>query len=108
MGFSISKHYCGSQLVEVSINSVTDPCCDNLGASACCHNETEHFQLDVDFLSPVLAGNIQVVDWCVLFSLVSIYIIDAPGIENKILNYAESPQLPTIQTRLSLLQTYRC
>ena len=108
VGFTISRHYCGSKLVEVSINSEADPCCDDMGTSTCCHNETEYFQLDVDFLSPVSTENIQVTDWYVLFPLVSDCFIDAPNIEIEISNFAESPPIPTIQTRLSLLQTYLC
>jgi len=59
MCFSVSKHYCGSRLVEASINSEAKPCCDDIETSSCCHNETEYFQLKEDFVSSVSFENIQ-------------------------------------------------
>ena len=47
-GFTISKHYCHGNLVSVKINSEAKSCCD-ISGSACCHNETEIFQLQEDF-----------------------------------------------------------
>lgn len=52
------KHYCGSRLVEVSINSEAEHC-DDIETSSCCHNETEYFQLKEDFVSSVSFENIQ-------------------------------------------------
>lgn len=108
MGFSVSKHYCGTRLVEISINSEAEPCCDDMGTSTCCHNETEYYQLDEDFVSSVSIENFQLANLIVLFPTVIIYFIDVPEIEIEVANYAESPPIPTIQTKLSLLQTYLC
>lgn len=108
MGFSVSKHYCGTRLVKISINSEAEPCCDDMGTSACCHNETEYYQLDEDFVSSVSIENFQLANLIVLFPTVIIYFIDVPEIEIEVANYAESPPIPTIQTKLSLLQTYLC
>ena len=46
-GFSLSKHYCGSNLIEVKLNQEAKSCCGM--NSQCCHNEVNHFQLDEDF-----------------------------------------------------------
>lgn len=95
------------QLIEVSINSEAEPCCDDVGSSDCCHNETEYFQLDEDFVSPVSFEKIQLADLDIFFSLVFVYILNAPeDIEKDILNFAESPPPPNLHTKLSLLQTY--
>ena len=108
-GFSISKHYCGSRLIEISINLEAEPCCDYVGTSNCCHNETEYFQLKEDFLKPVSLENNQIAGFDILFPLVFVHFLNAPGnIETEVLNYAESPPTLTIQTKLSLLQTYLC
>ena len=108
MGYSLSKHYCGSNLVEVSINFEADPCCNDEGTSDCCKNETEYFQLKVDFVSTVSLDNNQITEIKVLFPLVFTFSICASGnIEIQTSNYAESPP-PKIQTKLSLLQTYLC
>ena len=107
-GFSISKHYCGSHLVEVAINSEIEPCCGEMGNSNCCHNETEYFQLKEDFVSSSSIENTSITCFDILFPLVFVDFLDSPGIvEIEIKNFAES-QPPTTQTKLSLLQTYLC
>jgi len=108
MGFSVSKHYCSSRLVEISINSEAEPCCGDMGNSSCCHDETKYFQLKEDFVSPASFENTLIASFDILFPLVFIDFLETPDIvEIEILNFAESPP-PTIQTKLSLLQTYLC
>jgi hypothetical protein len=53
MGFTVSKHYCGDALVDISYNENADACCDT---GSCCHNETQIFQLDEDFSAPQIAS----------------------------------------------------
>ncbi len=109
IGFSVSKHYCGLRLVEVSINSEAEPCCDDMENSDCCHNETEYFQIIEDLVTPVSLENTRIADFDILFPLVFVYFFNAPGnIETEVLNYAESPPPPATQAKLSLLQTYLC
>ncbi len=106
-GFSISKHYCGSPLVKVSINSEAEPCCDDMENPNCCHNETEYFKLIEDLVTPVSFENTRIAGFDILFPLVFVYFFNAPGnIETEVLNYAESSPPPAIQTKLSLLQIY--
>jgi hypothetical protein len=107
-GFSISKHYCGTHLVEVAINSEIEPCCGEMGNSNCCHNETEYFQLKEDFVSSSSIENTSITCFDILFPLVLIDFPDTPyNIEIEIENFAESPP-NSLQTKLSLLQTYLC
>lgn len=47
-GFTITKHYCGGNLVDVGINVVSETCCD-MNERNCCKNESEFFQLSDDF-----------------------------------------------------------
>jgi len=109
IGFSVSKHYCGSHLVEVSINSEAEPCCEDMNNSNCCHNETEYFQLKEDLFTPVSIENTRIAGFDILFPLMFVYFFNAPNnVETKILNFAESPPPPTIQAKLSLIQTYLC
>lgn len=56
MGVTVSKHYCGSKLVDVSVLHGAEKCCDDAGSSKCCHDETAHFEVDNDFI--VLAQNV--------------------------------------------------
>jgi len=107
IGFSVSKHYCGSRLVEVSINSEAEPCCDDIETSSCCHNETEYFQLKEDLVTTVSFENTRIAGFDILFPLVFAYFFNSTGnIETEVSNYAESPPPPAIQTKLSLLQIY--
>ncbi len=107
MGFSVSKHYCGSRLIEMSINSAIEPCCDDGGTAGCCHDETEYFRFDKDFVGPVIIENNQVTDLDILFPSVFVYLLNEPVmIESEILNFAESPPPPKLHTKLSLFQTY--
>lgn len=49
-GMTVSKHYCGGSLVNVNIFSEVTACCEGGCSSDCCHNESEHFELDEDFV----------------------------------------------------------
>ncbi len=107
MGFSVSKHYCGTRLIEVSINSTIEPCCKDVGTSSCCHDETEYFRFDKDYVSPVIADNDQITIFDILFPAVAVYLLDNSVIvEKDILNFAESPPPLALHTKLSLFQTY--
>ena len=48
-GFSVTKHYCGNDLISVVLGTQAESCCD--GPCDCCHDETQHFQVDDDFVS---------------------------------------------------------
>ncbi len=54
-GFTISKHYCGNELITVEINGEAESCCDS---PDCCHTETQFNKLNVDFLGSVSEGQI--------------------------------------------------
>ena len=102
MGITISEHYCGNELVSVSINSEAEPCCDMDG---CCHNENEHFQLQEDFLSPLDFVTIQIPEISVLFPLMEVVLNETTGEYVSFNEIPESPP-PLIQTVLARLQTY--
>ena len=50
-GFTVSKHYCGSTLVSMTLNSEAESCCGMNGSY--CHNESDFFQVDDDFSSNI-------------------------------------------------------
>ena len=47
-GFTLHYHYCCGELQSVGLFFPPKPCCDEM--SDCCHDESESFQLDSDFL----------------------------------------------------------
>ena len=106
VGFSVSKHYCGNELVSVSIDHEEKPCCD---MDACCHNETKVFQLNENVvISPALENNfVNSVD--LLFPLFYVIQINTFFEEiNFTFHLHESPPPIKRQTVLSSLQTYLC
>lgn len=106
-GVTFSMHYCGGELVSTSIYKEAESCCD--GPCDCCHDETLHFQVEDDFVSPVQVTNIQSVELDVLFPLLFALNFDLSADEEiaPVAFYDSSPP-PTIHTRLALLQTYLC
>ena len=112
MGFSVSKHYCGNHLVEVSFSSNVDAGCSSDGSCemerSCCHDELRVFQLDEDYTAPTITDHIQfvqqdlaIVDFgCIISNLTlsdnSLFISDA-----------ESPPPLVTSKFLSTIQVYR-
>lgn len=105
VGFSISEHYCKDNLVSVSLNFEADPCCDD---GNCCRTESEYFQLEEDFVSPLVQFNFDneiIID---LF-LANNILYNTNTLEeeaNELSLIAESPPPPTLHCVLSQLQTF--
>ncbi len=76
-GFTISRHYCGDNLVSVVINSEAKSCCDMHG---CCHDESEFFKVNNDFSNNIQTFNIEVFTSIFLF-------IKSYSFQNKIQEY---------------------
>jgi hypothetical protein len=49
-GFTISKHYCGGELISIEVNAEAETCCDS---PDCCQTETQFNKLSVDFIGSV-------------------------------------------------------
>lgn len=106
MGFSISKHYCGGNLVSVSLNHEAESCCDS---NNCCQDKTEHYQLDDDFVFTSSNSDVIVQDIDILFPIFYLSLNEISETENITENvYSELPPPHKIQTVLSLIQTYLC
>ncbi len=109
-GFTISRHYCGPNLISVTIDARAKSCCDD-DKGGCCHDELEHFQLKEDF---VLSGTNygSVYGFPVELLLIHFVLMHAPvGEENseRTIAYTDSSPPPTTaHLRLALLQCYRC
>ncbi len=108
-GFALSKHYCGTDVVSVSINSEAESCCDDMGSDDCCRNETEHLQLKVDFVNSSIDFQFQETDIDILFPALFVFIQDTYTADQDFeISYPESPPHPKISTLLSLFQAYLC
>ena len=108
-GFTLSTHYCGTDVVSVSINAEAESCCGGMGSSDCCHNETEYFQLKVDFATSGIDFQSQETELDILFPAVFVFLQITYTTDQDIkIRYPESPPPPEINTVLSLIQTYLC
>jgi len=106
-GITFSMHYCGGKLVSTSINKEAKSCCD--GTGGCCENKTLRFEVKEDFVSPVQVQNIGSVELHNLSPIILVLnfgLLNEEDKANKVFFDSSSP--PTVQTRLSLLQTFRC
>ena len=103
-GITISMHYCGGSLVSTSINQEAKSCCDDDG---CCENKNLHYELEDDYVSPIIVEKNKVMELDVLFPILFMLDIDLSPLQIKSAPaFAVCSPPPKIQTRLSLLQTY--
>jgi hypothetical protein len=100
-------HYCGGKYVSTSINKEAKSCCD--GTGGCCENKTLHFEVEDDYVSPIVVENNTIVELDVLFPILFVLNFELFSTANKAtVAFNDSSSPPKIQTRLSLLQTYLC
>ncbi len=103
-GVTISMHYCAGSLVSTSINHEAKSCCDDEG---CCKNKNLHYELEDDYVSPIVVENNNVMELDILFPVLFVLDIDLSPLQIKETPaFADCSPPPKIQTRLSLLQTY--
>nr|WP_321409253.1 hypothetical protein [uncultured Carboxylicivirga sp.] len=104
MGFTVSKHYCGTRLVDININKEAKSCCSNEGTSNCCHNETHHFQVEDDFTMVMdLELSVPFNYIAPVIFLFSDIIVDET---EDFVEITASPPPPPLGIRLSFLQSY--
>ncbi len=104
MGMVVSKHYCGNEVVSVSINHASNSCCD---MGNCCSTETHTYQVKDDFSSPVITTIPLLAELDILgHDLFETEGLTEPESENPASFIANSPPPKTIQTVLSLKQVY--
>ena len=104
MGMVVSKHYCGNEVVSVSINHASDSCCD---MENCCSTETHTYQVKDDFSSPVITT----IPVLAELDILGHDLFEAEGLpelesEDPVSFLSHSPPPKTIQTVLSLRQLY--
>ena len=106
-GMTVSKHYCSGSLVNVNLFSEAKSCCEGGCSTDCCHNESERYELDEDFV--LALSNIE-------FQEVIIELI-LPIIQSSVVNEIQQQNLETVNINppppkevlsfLSDLQVYR-
>jgi hypothetical protein len=101
MGFSITKHYCGNNLIKTSLGNVED-CCKNCNQ---CHNKVSHIKIKDTYDTGDNAFSL--VDHSVFLSIpifVNDFLIGSTG--NKLSIFADISPPPLILSN-SFLQVFR-
>lgn len=107
MGFTITKHYCGEDLVDTSVSGHVETCCD-MEEGDCCHNEAQTYQLDQDYTPAVVISHVDYIAF-VIFEIPRV-LIELLGETTQFLNVAargESPPPKDVLHFLSDIQVYR-
>lgn len=101
-GLAISKHYCGTELVEISIQHKDNNCCN---ADNCCSNEIEVFKLGDNFLLSTFS--LQTID---VNSDITFHVLDQVIRDNEkkgfFIKETHSPPFYSLHTFLAILQVY--
>jgi hypothetical protein len=106
MGMAVSKHYCGEDLISVSVfNSENDACCD---MDDCCQNENQIYQVKEDFSIPPVSTIPVLAELDILgHDLIAGTGLIGTEKETKNTVFDESPRLLPLQKTLALKQVYR-
>ena len=105
MGFTITKHYCGGDLIDLSIAGEVENCCDM--EDGCCHNEQQTYQLEEDYTAPLVLNQVDYFAF-VIFEIPE-FLIELRETSNSIVlnSFGESPPPPTVLHFLADIQVYR-
>ena len=106
MGMAVSKHYCGEDLISVSVfNSENDACCD---MDDCCHDEAHFFKVQEDFYTPQISTIPVLAELDILghdlFAGIGLAALETEAVNPT---FDESPRLLPLQKTLALKQVYR-
>ena len=104
-GFTLSKHYCGDELVSFSIDKEAKSCC----TTACekCRSESHYFKLDEQTTSPVISQQIQPQVINLSFPVLSLLnISNAQSNFSSFIYPTESPPGKDVNHSSSYLQTF--
>lgn len=105
-GFTLTRHYCGNDLVSMAVDSMPKSCCETGG---CCHNETSFVHLQEDYVAPA-SPELKASPVLDLFFLTELSFVTIEPLAEAYTDVfiPESPPPVSMQTVLSLLQTYLC
>lgn len=100
-GMTISRHYCGDTLKNISILNVDKSCCDN---PDCCHNESETYVIEDRY--SVSTFNYEFTILAMIVPVLYEQHLDSLLDENSELLWIDAPPPPKIQTFLAQSQAF--
>lgn len=111
MGFSVSRHYCGGDLVEVSFNVAAHHSCSSQGGTCetdgCCRNETQTFQLHENVTPSVILDHLPVFRTEIPDFPASVFLIPKPeSLNTNLFPDIYSPPPQALSVSLAERQSY--
>lgn len=100
-GMTISEHYCGDILKNISLLHVDDPCCDN---PDCCHNESETFVIEDSF--SITTFDYEFIIFATIVPSIVDQYQDSLFDEDVVLSWLEAPPPPEIKILLAKSQSF--
>ncbi len=104
MGMTVSMHYCGEELISVSLLNEADSCCD---MGDCCQSETHVYQVNEDFSVPAVSTVPVLAEFDILghdlFAMIGLVI---PKTDTDTPAFEEPPPVLPIQKTLALKQVF--
>lgn len=102
-GYTITKHYCQSELQSVSLFTEVERCCD--GIDGCCHDETSFHKIGNDFLQTNFENS--KISTIILYDIEPSQYDDIKCISSVFINNTiKSPPPKATNKRLALIQSY--
>jgi hypothetical protein len=102
-GMTVYKHYCGSSLKSVSINSTPKSCCEK--PCGCCHNESFSVKIHDNFSVTAFTFDLNQDELAV--PVISQLFLVEKSLQPQLFAQVNDLPPPPIQTILSSLQTFR-
>ncbi|MCT4644978.1 MAG: hypothetical protein N4A74_08335 [Carboxylicivirga sp.] len=106
-GMTVSKHYCSESLVNVNIFSEAKSCCEGGCSTDCCHNESERYELNEEFVLAISNIEFQEVIIELILPFIQSFVINEVEIQNFELSNFNAPPPPGVLDLLSDIQVYR-
>ncbi|MGV8092642.1 MAG: hypothetical protein AB2L24_12365 [Mangrovibacterium sp.] len=111
VGFSVSKHYCGGHLVDVSLNIAAQTACSTdknaCETGGCCRNESQTFQVRENVTPVVVINHLPVLSFEIPAFLASVDCLTEPETQDNDLNQeVHSPPPRELSVYLAEIQTY--
>ena len=111
MGFTVSRHYCGGSLVDVSVMTGHLASCSDDGSACdmdgCCHNEQNIYQLNENYTSPLVVEHVAFFQIVLAEFAIPLSYNTQLAEESSLWVRSESPPPKEVKTVLSDLQVYR-
>ena len=105
-GFTITKHYCGGNLVDVAINATPKTCCD-INKGGCCTDESETFQLKEN-VTPVQSIDLdQEFSFDIQVLVNDLFEVNLPEISESDFYFEINIPPPDIRAFLADIQSFR-